>query len=192
MHRLTCFALLVVSTACPAADGDPDGNGTGSESSSGSATNASSSASSTSAGSATASTSASTSASSTDTSSTTATTDEPTTDSTASSVDTTTASESSGGDDPCVGLTREECVANEACHPLACRPFVMAGAGVVQWCLGPQEFLGCQSADIACGEARTVGCLGDDAPTYICPDTCLPAGAFECEPPVEGDVPSCP
>lgn len=106
--------------------------------------------------------------------------------------DTGTDDESTGTADACVGLSREECNTDPACRPIACRPFTPTEGGQVMFCIGEPEYLGCQSADIGCDDARTVACIGDDAPVYVCPDTCIPPEAIECEPPVRGDVPQCP
>lgn len=94
--------------------------------------------------------------------------------------------------DECVGLPRKECTEEAGCRPISCRPFVMSDGGITQWCIGEPEYLGCQAADIGCDDARTIACVGDDAPTYVCPDTCIPDGGMECEAPVDGDVPECP
>jgi hypothetical protein len=94
--------------------------------------------------------------------------------------------------DACVGLSRKECTEEAGCRRITCRPYTMTDGGQVQWCLGEAEYLGCQAADIGCDDARTVACIGDDAPTYVCPDSCIPPEAMECEPPVDGQIPECP
>jgi hypothetical protein len=52
-------------------------------------------------------------------------------------------------------------------------------------------FIGCRSADLDCAMEPTITCEGDDAPIYLCRDDCIPQGFDVCDPPVNGEVPTC-
>lgn len=93
--------------------------------------------------------------------------------------------------DPCAGLDRAACTEAEECRPAACSEYVASDTAAMPWCLEAPAYIGCVPADLGCVEVRTVACQGDDGPTYVCPDGCLPSDFTECEPPVEGGVPPC-
>jgi hypothetical protein len=177
-------ACALVPTGCPADQADDGGNGSeGSDSGEGTGTSAGTSGASQS----------ETSAATGDPSSTSASTGETQADDGTSGEGSSGSGgdgDSTGASDPCVGLSREECQADDACMPLVCSPYEMTGDAM--WCVAGPEFVGCQSAEIGCDDVRVLACMGDDAPVYRCPSSCIPAGWSECAPPVEGDVPMCP
>lgn len=181
--------MLTLVGGCPGDDGADDG-ATGTDSTSSTGTGGGSDATGTAS-----MTGASGSQSGT---STTGTASVSTTDATGSSSadGSSTSAGSSGsttGADACAGLGRAECTEAEQCAPIACRPFEMTmGPGIMPWCLGEPEYVGCRSADIGCAEVRTVACGSGDAPTYVCPDSCIPEDFMECDPPIDGEVSMCP
>jgi len=188
---------LCVGLGCGDDDGDDDGadtGGSGSESTGTATATASVTDSASASVSASASASATVSASATDsgTDGSTSVTDtsDPTSEGSTAADTGPGDSDTTAGADDCVGLGREECMANAACAPIACNLIEMTNNGVALYCIGDVEFLGCQSAEIACAEVRTTTCMGDDAPVYVCPNACIPADWIECEPPAP-DLPPC-
>jgi hypothetical protein len=194
--RPVCFGVgvLVLVAGCP---GD-DAEGTATEGESATDTDPSASTPMTMSGSGSASMSGSSmsdgsmsASDSMSTSETSGTTEDP--EGTTTMVDPSGADSSSGttgSADACAGLDRDECNAAEACEPVQCSPYEMSNNGVVPWCLGEAEYVGCRSADADCNMAMTVICMGDDSTVYSCREDCYPADYDECTPPVD-DVGGC-
>ncbi len=106
--------------------------------------------------------------------------------STTSGVDSSSGGSESGAVD-CSVLDETACMDEPACMPIAGQPIVSGAEGS---CLDAREFLECQPM-MACGEALTYACAGDDAPLYQFPTTCIPSTFMDCGPPPPVDLPPC-
>jgi hypothetical protein len=102
----------------------------------------------------------------------------------------TDAGDSTDGTDACIGLDRKACSMNPDCAAIACGPIV-PDESTAGFCLGGDEFLGCQDAHTVCDQVRTFTCMGDDAPVYVCPSACIPEDWMECPSPVDGQIMTC-
>ena len=104
---------------------------------------------------------------------------------------TTSGADSSGGTETgtvdCASLDETACMDEPACMAIGGQPIVSGAEGS---CLDPSEYFECQPV-MACGEALTYACQGDDAPLYQFPTTCIPSTFMDCGPPPPVDLRPC-
>lgn len=80
----------------------------------------------------------------------------------------------------CADLKADDCMANNQCMPLGGSQLHKGDDDM--WCSSPSEFLGCDEAGF-CLQVFTWGCSAFDQ-IALFPNSCLPPGWFNCDPPV--------